>query len=121
MYDHVIAKFSLLGRLLHFLTHGAPLLKVFVKVLQDESWHTILGILVLPFRRQKDQSNLVSSPCNNKVRSKWAGFFFLLKPAFKKASTTMIAFGLKECSHHLMVPRQGNAMAEMSAVLVAST
>ena len=47
--------------------------------------------------------------------------FFLLKPAFKKASTTMIAFGLKECPHHLMVPRQGNAMAEMSAVLVAST
>ena len=25
MYGHVIAKFSRMGRLLHFLTHGAPL------------------------------------------------------------------------------------------------
>ena len=34
----------------------------------------------------------------------------MLKPAFKKASATMVAFGLKECPHHLMVRRQGNAM-----------
>ena len=27
----------------------------------------------------------------------------------------MIAFGLKECPHHLMVPRQGNAMASFIA------
>ena len=33
--------------------------------------------------------------------------FLLLKPAFKKASTTMIAFNLKEWQHHLTVPRQG--------------
>ena len=30
----------------------------------------------------------------------------------------MVAFGLKECPHHLMVPRQGNAMAEMPASLI---
>ena len=37
----------------------------------------------------------------------------------------MIAFGLKkkqvEYPHHLMVPRQGNAMTEMPASLITST
>ena len=35
----------------------------------------------------------------------------------------MIAFGFSktECPHHLMVPRQGNAMAEMPASLIALT
>ena len=28
MYGHVITKFSLMGRLLHFLTHGAPLARL---------------------------------------------------------------------------------------------
>ena len=45
----------------------------------------------------------------------------LLKPAFKKTSPTIIAFVLKECLHHLMVPRQANAMAEMPASPIAST
>ena len=32
----------------------------------------------------------------------------------------MIAFGFqKQCPHHLMVPRQGNAIAEMPAPLIS--
>ena len=30
----------------------------------------------------------------------------------------MTAFGLKECSHHLMVPQQGDAMAEIPVSLL---
>ena len=33
----------------------------------------------------------------------------------------MIGFGLKECPHHLMVPRQDNAIAETLASVIAST
>ena len=73
----------------------------------------------------EDQSSRVCLHCSNQARSTRAGFFFLLKPAFKKARTTMIAFGLRkkqiEYPHHLMVPRQGNAMTEMPASLITST
>ena len=56
-------------------------LRVFVKVLQDESWQTILRDLGFTVSHTEDQS------------SRFCLHFFLLKPAFKKESTTMIAFG----------------------------
>ena len=53
-------------------------------------------ILVLPFRNRRSvNASRVCLPCINHVRSTWAGFF-LLKPAFKKASPTMIAFSFKK-------------------------
>ena len=75
-------------------------------------------ILVLPFRKQKISQ--VGFVCLAVLRLEAPELDFLLKPAFKKASTTMIAFSLKkkiECPHHLLVLRQGNAMAEIPASL----
>ena len=72
--------------------------------------------LVLPFRKQNISH--VAFVCLAVIRLEAPELdLLLLKPAFKTARTTMIAFGsLKtECPHHLMVPRQGNAITEMPA------
>ena len=59
-------------------------------------------ILVLPFRKRKiSRVRFVHLAV---IRLEVPGLnFLLLKPTFKKASTTVIAFRLKECPHHLMV------------------
>ena len=61
-------------------------------------------ILVLPFRKQKiSQEGFV---CLAVIRLEAPELnFLLLKPAFKKVSMTMIAVSLKQCPHHLRVPR----------------
>ena len=56
-----------------------------------------LGFTVL--QMVNNQSSRVCLPCSNLVISLQAGFF-LLKPAFKKVCTTMIAFGT-ECPQAL--------------------
>ena len=78
-------------------------------------------ILVLPFRQQKiSQVGFVRFTVK-RLEAPGLNCFLLLRSAFKKASTTMIGFGLKECPHHLMVSRQGNTIAETLASLIAST
>ena len=79
--------------------------------------------LGLTVSQKEDQSTRVCSPCSSKGSEAPGLNFLSLRPAFRKTSTTMIAFGLKECPHHLMFLRQGNAnaMAEMSASLIPST
>ena len=65
------------------------------------------------------QSSRVCSPCSTQVRSTQAGFFFY-KASFQESEYDDDSFRfLKKtgCAHHLMVPRQGNAMAEMPASL----
>ena len=59
-------------------------------------------ILVLPFRRQLDQSSRVCSPCNNKVRSTYAGFSFI-KTSFQESEhyDDSFRFKLKECRHYV--------------------
>ena len=65
-------------------------------------WRKFKKILVLPFCKRKiSHVGFVSLAV---IRLEAPGLnFLLLKPTFKKASMTMIAFGLKECPHHLMV------------------
>ena len=74
-------------------------------------------ILVLPFRQQKISQVGFVRLTVKRLEAPGLNCFLLLKPAFKKASTTMIGFGLKECPHHLMVPRQSETLAS----LIAST
>ena len=59
-------------------------------------------ILVLPFRRQLDQSSRVCSPCNNNVRSTYAGFSFI-KTSFQESEhyDDSFRFKLKECRHYV--------------------
>ena len=65
-------------------------------------WRKFKKILVLRFCKRKiSHVGFVSLAV---IRLEAPGLnFLLLKPTFKKASMTMIAFGLKECPHHLMV------------------
>ena len=78
-------------------------------------------ILVLPFRQQKiSQVGFVRFTVK-RLEAPGLNCFLLLRSAFKKATTTMIGFGIKECPCHLMVPRQGNTIAETLASLIAST
>ena len=58
-------------------------------------------ILILPFRKQKiSQVGFVRFVV---IRLEAPGLnVLLLKPAFNKVSTAMIAFGLIECPHYLM-------------------
>ena len=97
---------------------------MFVKVLQNKRWRTILEeILVSPFRKQKISQVGFVRLAVIRLESPELDFLFI-KPAFKKVSTTMIAFGFfktTECPHHLMVPRQGNTMAETPASLIPSS
>ena len=46
--------------------------------------------------------------------------FLLLKPV-QESEYDYDSYKKTECPHHLMVPRQGNAMAEIPASLIAST
>ena len=69
-------------------------------MLQNKSWWTILGILVLPFRKQEISQVGFGRLAVIRLEAP-------LKPAFKKASAMTKAFSLKECPHHLMVLRQG--------------
>ena len=46
--------------------------------------------------------------------------FLLLKPV-QESEYDYDSYKKTECLHHLMVPRQGNAMAEIPASLIAST
>ena len=55
----------------------------------------------------EDQSTRVCSPCSSQVRSARAGFSCILKPAFKKASTMMIALGFKK--NRMFASPQGSA------------
>ena len=64
------------------------------------------------------QSSRVCSPCSTQVRSTRAGFF--IKASFQESEHDDDSFQFKkktECPHHLLVLRQGNAMAEMPASL----
>ena len=58
--------------------------------------------LVLPFRKQLDQSSRLCSPCNNKVRSTCAGFSFI-KTSFQESEhyDDSFRFKLKECRHYV--------------------
>ena len=72
-------------------------LRVFVKVsITKRKLAHGLRDLGFTVSQTEDQSSRVCLHCSNQARSTRAGFFFLLKPAFKKAHTTMIAFGLKK-------------------------
>ena len=76
-----------------------------------------------PFRKQKISQVGFVRLAVIRLESPELDFLFI-KPAFKKVSTTMIAFGFfktTECPHHLMVPRQGNTMAETPASLIPSS
>ena len=47
VYDHVITKFSRMGRLIHFLTHGAPLTRFASGSLAKKTkipWRTSRGL-----------------------------------------------------------------------------
>ena len=62
------------------------------------------------------QSCSVCSPCSNQVRSTRTGPSFI-KASFQVSENDDDSFRFlkTECSHHLMVPRQGNAITEMPA------
>ena len=100
-------------------------LRVFVKVLITKR-KLAHGLRDLGFTvsQTEDQSSRVCLHCSNQARSTRAGFFFI-KASFQESAHDDDSFRfLKkqiEYPHHLMVPRQGNAMTEMPASLITST
>ena len=97
-------------------------LRVFVKVLitKRKLVHG-LEILVLPFRKQKISQ--VGFVCIAVIRLEAPELdFFFIKASFQESAHDDDSFRfLKkpiEYPHHLMVPRQGNAMTEMPASLI---
>ena len=70
----------------------------------------------------EDQSGRVCSPCSNQVRSTRAGFSFI-KARFQESKDDDDSFRFLKNSMSAapLVPRQGNATAEMAASLIAST
>ena len=94
---------------------------VLLRLCEGVTKRKLKKILNLPFRQQKISQVGFVRFAVKRLEAPGLNCFLLLKPAFKKASTKMIGFGLKECPHHLMVPRQGNAIAETLASLIAST
>ena len=101
-------------------------LRVFVKVLITKR-KLVHGLRDLGFTvsQTEDQSSRVCLHCSNQARSTRAGFFFFIKASFQESAHDDDSFRfLKkqiEYPHHLMVPRQGNAMTEMPASLITST
>ena len=91
-------------------------LRVFVKVLITKR-KLAHGLRDLGFTvsQTEDQSSRVCLHCSNQARSTRAGFFFI-KASFQEKKKKPI-----EYPHHLMVPRQGNAMTEIPASLITST
>ena len=75
-------------------------------------------ILVLPFRKQKISQVVFVRLAVLRLEAHELDFF--IKASFQESEHYDDSFQFKkkmECPHHLLVLRQGNAMAEMSASL----
>ena len=85
----------------HVLSDGFRERILLLRLSEGVTKQKLKKILTLTFRKQKfSQVGFVRLVV---IRLEAPGLNVLsLKPAFNKASRAMIAFGLKECPHHLM-------------------